>query len=284
MPASATIRRSCGSCCISWKKPWPSTPPSRLSTGTRTSSKKSSEVSCAFRPILSSLRPRRKPSALSVSTHQQRHALGAFAALAPVAGVLQTTMIRLAFCAVGDEGLGAVQHVVIAVAARGRAHALQVAAGAGFGHRDRADQFAGRHLRQPALPLLLAAVVQDVRRDDAECRPPSKSAQVGACLFDVQDHRIVAEVAAAAAVVLGHRSAEQALRAGLAPGVGAHHAGLAPLGGARHPALAKERGSRCSASIWCSSVIHGEGKFAIMSAPYSCLPRRRASSCWRHLR
>ena len=55
-----------------------------------------------------------------------------------------------------------------------------------------------------------------------------------------QDHRVVAEVAAGAAVGFGHRAAQQALRAGLAPGVAAHHAGLAPLGRARQPALLEE--------------------------------------------
>ncbi|MNE69386.1 hypothetical protein D3C80_1651060 [compost metagenome] len=53
--------RSSGSCCISWMKPLPSSGPSRLATGTRTSSKNNSEVSWPFWPILSRILPRRKP-------------------------------------------------------------------------------------------------------------------------------------------------------------------------------------------------------------------------------
>ena len=45
--------------------------------GTRTSSKNSSDVSCASSPILSRLRPRVKPSGLVGFDDDQRHALGA---------------------------------------------------------------------------------------------------------------------------------------------------------------------------------------------------------------
>src|SRR3979409_1390948 len=68
---------------------------------------------------------------------------------------------------VGDEGLGAVEHVAVAAALRGGAHALQVGAGAGLGHRDRAHELAGGEPGQPALLLLLGAVMQDVGRHDA---------------------------------------------------------------------------------------------------------------------
>ena len=63
-----TISRSWGSWFISWKKPCPSSAPSRLAVGTLTSSKNSSDVSWALRPSFSRLRPRLKPSAPSVST------------------------------------------------------------------------------------------------------------------------------------------------------------------------------------------------------------------------
>ena len=66
-PCTAMFRRSCGSCCMSWTKPLPSSGPIRLEVGTRTSLKKSSDVSCAFMPIFSRLRPRLKPS-VPVST------------------------------------------------------------------------------------------------------------------------------------------------------------------------------------------------------------------------
>ena len=83
--------RSCGSWPISWKKPWPWSPPRRLAVGTRTSLKNSSEVSAASWPSLSRLRPRSKPSAPSVSTTSSE------VPRAPWAGsVLATTTIRLA--------------------------------------------------------------------------------------------------------------------------------------------------------------------------------------------
>ena len=53
----AMLRRSCGSCCMSWTKPSPSASPSRFVAGTRTSSKNSSAVSWPFMPIFSSTRP-----------------------------------------------------------------------------------------------------------------------------------------------------------------------------------------------------------------------------------
>ncbi len=57
--------------------------------------------------------------------------------------------------AVGDEGLGPVEDVVVALFDRPGLDALQVAAGAGLGHRDRGDELAGAELGQPALLLLL---------------------------------------------------------------------------------------------------------------------------------
>ena len=83
--------RSCGSCCISWMKPWPSPPPMMFSPGTFTSLKNSSEVSFPSMPILCRFRPRWKPSAPSVSTTISE------VPLAPSAGsVLATTMMKFA--------------------------------------------------------------------------------------------------------------------------------------------------------------------------------------------
>ena len=81
--------------------------------------------------------------------------------------------------AVGDEGLRAVEHVAVAGLLRGRAHALQVGAGARLGHGDGADQLAGRELRQPALLLLLGAVMQDVGRDDAGMQRRAERVEAG---------------------------------------------------------------------------------------------------------
>ncbi len=64
-------------------------------------------------------------------------------------------------------------------------------------------------------------------------------AEVGAALLQ-QDHRLVAEIAAAATVLFRQADAQQAVGTGVAPGVRAHQAGLAKLGRARHPAIVHE--------------------------------------------
>ena len=120
-------------------------------------------MSEAWRPILSRLRPRRKPSAPVGLEHDQRDALGARAA------GLADHDDQVGGLAVGDERLLAVDDVVVALLPRGGAHGLQVGPGAGFGHRDGTDPFAARELWQPALLLLLGAVIEDVMGDDREC-------------------------------------------------------------------------------------------------------------------
>ncbi len=85
-----------------------------------------------------------------------------------------------AFDAVGDPGLGAVDDVVVAVAARRHADALQVGAGVGLGEREPAADLAARKARQPALLLLLGAEFLDrerqhqVRVEDAGDRHPDR--------------------------------------------------------------------------------------------------------------
>ena len=54
--------------------------------------------------------------------------------------------------------------VVVAIAHGARADALEVRPRARLGHRDRTDQLAARHARQPALLLLLGAVIEHVVR------------------------------------------------------------------------------------------------------------------------
>ncbi|MCY1178411.1 hypothetical protein D9M73_187580 [compost metagenome] len=83
--------RSSGRCCISWTKPLPSSVPSRLVTGTRTSSKNSSEVSWPFWPILSRIRPRRKPGRSLTSRTIIEMPLARW-----LGSVLQTSRIRSA--------------------------------------------------------------------------------------------------------------------------------------------------------------------------------------------
>jgi len=131
--------------------------------------------------------------------------------------------------AVGDEGLAAVDRVGAAVfrLPRQRAHALKVATGAGLGHGDRADQLAGGQLGQPALLLFFGAVVEDVGRDDARVQGAPEAADARFALGQHQ-RGFVAEVAAATAVWLGHRGAQEAIGASVFPGLAVHHALGAP--------------------------------------------------------
>src|ERR1700741_5335690 len=69
---------------------------------------------------------------------------------------------EVAHLPVGDERLLAGDDELITVADGARADALQVAAGAGLGHGDRADGFAGDHSRQPFLLLLFRAVAEEI--------------------------------------------------------------------------------------------------------------------------
>ncbi len=62
-----------------------------------------------------------------------------------------------------DERLRAVEHIVLAVPDRGRAHAGQVRTSARFGHPDRREQVAAHQAREPAPTLRLVGVVQEIR-------------------------------------------------------------------------------------------------------------------------
>ncbi len=166
--------------------------------------------------------------------HDQRRALGAERLVG-----LAHHDDDVGVLAVGDEGLGPVDHVVVAVAHGARAHGLQVAARAGLGHRDGADELAGDHLGQPAALLLVGAAFVEVRRDDRRMQTAAEAAEHGARRFH-EDHRVVAEVAAAAAVFLRRGCTQQAVGAGFAPGLERHLAFFAPLGRLRHPAFAEE--------------------------------------------
>jgi hypothetical protein len=118
--------------------------------------------------------------------------------------------------AVGDEGFRAVEHVAVAGGQRGRAYALKVGAGARLAHGNGADQFAGRVLRQPTFFLLLGAVMQNVRRDDARMQRRAESVEAAERKLAV-DHGFMGKGAAGTAIFLRHRSAEQSRRAGLGP-------------------------------------------------------------------
>ncbi len=160
---------------------------------------------------------------------QQRDALGARGRVG-----LAHHADQVGGLAVGDEGLLAADHIAVAVLLGGGAHALQVGAGARFGHGDGGDHFARDDLGQPALFLFLRAEGLDVGGDDAIVQGDAETLDaLEAHLLD--DHRLVAEVAAGAAIGLGHRNAQEARLGGLEPQLALDDPRLAPrlhLGGA----------------------------------------------------
>jgi hypothetical protein len=129
--------------------------------------------------------------------------------------------------AVGDEGLGAVEHIAVAAAPGGGAYALQVGACAGLGHRDRAHELAGGEPGQPALLLLLGAVMQNVGRDDAGMQGRPEGVEAAQAELAV-DHRLMREGAARAPILFRHRGAEETGGARLGPRLALIHALLVP--------------------------------------------------------
>src|SRR5437899_2101271 len=212
-PYKATMTRSYGSSSIICAKPAPSAPPSNASSGMRQPSKKSSDVSCPGMPILSNVRPRRKPSRPSVSTISSEMPFAAALAIG-----LGDDHQQIRDLPVGDERLRPAQHVVVARAESARANRLQVGAGGGFGHCNRADELATCEPRQPASLLRLGSVDLDIVRTDvvhafAEARHT--------CVGELLEHdAVVREGAAAAAVFLGNRAEQQPHVAHLAPRCG----------------------------------------------------------------
>ena len=110
---------------------------------------------------------------------------------------------------------------------RACAHALQVGAGTGLGHGDGADHLAGGEPGQPALFLLLGAVMQDVGRHDAGMQRRAEGVEAGEREFPV-DHRLMGEAATGTAIFLGHRRAQQAGDASLGPHLAVVDAGRVP--------------------------------------------------------
>ena len=104
--------------------------------------------------------------------------------------------------AVGDEGLAAIDHVVIALLHGARADALEIGARAGLGHADGANELARGQARQPALLLIFRAVIEHVVRAHA-VHALAEGADAAARELGVH-HGLVAEVAAAAAVFGRH--------------------------------------------------------------------------------
>ena len=156
------ISRSCGSCCISWMKPRPSSTPIRFSVGTlHVVEEQFGGVLCLLAQLVEDAAAAEAFDLVGLDD-DQRNALGAFGRIG-----LGDDDDEIGRAAIGDEGLRAVDDIVVAVAPGRGLDRLKVGAGARLGHGDGADQFAGGQPRQPALLLLLGAVMQDVGRDDA---------------------------------------------------------------------------------------------------------------------
>ena len=138
---------------IAMPKPSPSAP-RRLATGTRTSSKITWRVGCAFQPIFFSFGP--KLEARGVARNDDRAD-----ALGPrLAGARHHDVHRRGAGA-GDELLRAVQHVVVAVPHRGGGDGRGVGARARLGEAVAAEVLHGHEARQPAPALLGVAVGVD---------------------------------------------------------------------------------------------------------------------------
>ena len=253
---TAIDSRSCGRPSIRWMKPPPSSP-SRLFAGTRTSSKNSSAVSCAFMPILSRLRPRSKPfmPRSTTSRLKPRPPLGLRVGLGDHDH-------EVAQDAVGDERLGAVEDPVVAVLLGVRLQPLQVRPGAGLRHGDRGDDLAVDEAGQPALLLLVGRQVQQVGRHDVVVEREAHAATADADDL-LGDDAVVAEVLdPAAAVLLRDVGAEQALLAGLEPHLAGDDAGLLPLRVVRRDVLVAEGPDAVAEGFvlgFVETSLHGTG-------------------------
>ena len=129
-------------------KPSPSSP-SRLAAGMRQSLKKTSPVVEPLIPIFGSIRPTSKPGVSASTTNAEMPEW-------PRVGIgLREHGVDVRDARVRDEALAAVEDVLAAVAARGRAHRRGVGARARLGQRVRGEPFARREPRQEALLLLV---------------------------------------------------------------------------------------------------------------------------------
>ena len=143
-------------------KPWPSVPPISCAAGTRQFSKITSAVWAPRWPIFLSVLPMR--DAGRVGFHDEsRDAARALVLRVGARHQREDAGVRR----VGDEALGAVDDVVVAVADGRGAQRRGVRAGVRLGQRERGDQLAGRQPRQVLLLLRLGAVDQDALRADA---------------------------------------------------------------------------------------------------------------------
>ncbi len=193
--------------------------------------------------------------------------------------------------AAGDEGLGAVDDVVVAVAPRGRRDAGDVGPAARLGDREAADQLARQGGSDEPVDQVGVAAGRDVRQGDAAGEEgghqPARGARLEAALLQ---RDAVEEVTALAADRLGERDAEQALLGGLGVQLPRHLAGVLPrvevrrdlaayeLAGGRPERLALSRVGRVDTSGPC---LCGRSRQPLADARCSTNFRGRA---WRAAR
>ena len=132
--------------------------------------------------------------------------------------------------AAGDEGLGAVDDVVVALAHGGGPDAGDVGAAARLGDRERADGLAGQGRADEPVDEVGVAGGGDVGQRDAAGEQPGHQPAGGALL----EHRLlqvdgVEQGAAATADLLGEGDAEQPLLAGGQVQLARDRAGVLPL-------------------------------------------------------
>ena len=116
---------------------------------------------------------------------------------------------------------------------------LEVRARRGLAHRDRPDDLAARERRKEPLLLRLAPVVKDVRGDDLRVEAEADAARVRPGDLLHHDDGVEA-VRPCAAVLLGHRGAEEARLPGLRPHLAVDVALVLPVAVEGHDLLLEE--------------------------------------------
>ncbi|MNP05848.1 hypothetical protein D3C76_978090 [compost metagenome] len=134
---------------------------------------------------------------------------------------------HVAHLAVGNEGLGTIDNVLVALLHRAGVHGLQVGTGARFGHGDGADHLTGGDFRQPVLFLRFGAVVEDVVTDDM-VDAQAQSGDIGIGHF-TEDHRHVCGGPAGATVLDRYIGQDHAHFAAGQPGLAVRLVLFAPL-------------------------------------------------------
>ena len=188
----------------------------------RTSSKNSSDVSCAFIPSFSRLRPRVNPGRFD-STRKSVTPLAPAAESVFVASTMTSQSWPLEMKTFWP---------LITYSSPSRRACVRMALrslpGVRLGHAERTDRLAPDHFRQPVALLLFGAERQDVGRDeigmDEEARPARADPPK---LLEHDDIEQIVE--AEAAIFFRHGAAEQALLAGLQPELARNDALLLPL-------------------------------------------------------